>query len=96
MSTMNPIIARYWVEKNRKSICRRGSRSLNFTPASPIDFEIVAHKVALQVAKGTSDIALFEREFWPCYLAKLRNGGPLGNLFLHDDGGQITAVIAEV
>jgi len=93
---MNPIIARYWVEKNLKSIRRRGSRSLQFTPASPIDFELVAHKVALQVAKGTADIDLFERSFWPCYLGMLRNATLMGNLFLHDDGGQITAVIAEV
>jgi hypothetical protein len=93
---MNPIIARYWVEKNRKSICRRGSRSLQFTPASPIDFELVAHKVALQVAKGTADIDLFERSFWLSYLGVLRNATPLGNLFLQEDGGQLTAVITEV
>jgi hypothetical protein len=92
---MNPIIARFWVEKNRKSICRRGSRSLNFTPASPIDFEHVAHMVAMQVAKGTADIALFEREFWSCYLAKLRTGGPQRDLFIIEKNGEMTAVIAE-
>jgi len=96
LSTMNSQIAIAWVEKNRKSICQRGSRSLNFTPASPIDFEHVAHMVAMQVAKGTADMDLFERSFWPSYLGILRNAKSLGNLFLHDDGGQITAVIAEV
>jgi len=96
MSIMNPLIAKHWVEKNRKTIRRRGSRSLQFTPASPVDFELVAHKVALQVAKGTADMELFERSFWPCYLAKLRSGRTLGELFIVEENGESTAVIAEV
>jgi hypothetical protein len=90
---MNPLIASHWVEKNRKSILRRATRSLNFTPASPIDFEHVAHMIAMQVAKGTADIALFKREFWSCYLAKLRAGGPLSELFIVEENGESTAVI---
>lgn len=67
-----------------------------FTPASPIDFELVAHKVALQVAKGTADMTLFEREFWSCYLTKLRNGETQGELTIVEENGESTAVIAEV
>lgn len=96
MSSMNPQIAKAWVEKNRKKIRRRGVSSLNFTPARPIDFEDVAQKAALQVAKGTSDIALFEREFWLCYFGMLRNGGPQGELSIVEENGEPTAVIAEV
>lgn len=95
VSTMNPIIAKYWVEKNLKSICQRGSRSLNFTPASPIDFELVAHQVALQVAKGTADIDLFERSFWPSYLGALRKVTSLGDISIVEENGVLTAVIAE-
>ena len=96
MSSMNSQIAKAWVEMNRKAILRRGISSLNFTPARPIDFEDVAQKAALQVAKGTADMTLFEREFWSCYLTKLRIGETQGELTIVEENGESTAVIAEV
>ena len=95
MSSMNPQIASAWVDRNRKAVCRRGARSLQFTPASPIDFAQVAHKAALQVAKGTADMDLFERNFWPRYFDMLHNREPHGNLLIIDADGELTAVIFE-
>lgn len=95
MSSMNPKIASAWVEKNRKTVCRKGARSLKFSPASPIDFAQVAHKIALQVAKGTADMDLFERNFWPRYFDMLSNRESHGNLLIIDDGGDLTAIIIE-
>ena len=92
---MNPQIASAWVEKNRKTVCRRGARSLKFSPASPIDFTQVAHKTALQVAKGTANMDLFERSFWPRYFDMLHDREPHGNLLIIDDDGELTAIIIE-
>lgn len=93
---MNPLIVRSWIEKNRKKIRLSGRRSVRFTPVSPIDFDFVAYQVALQVGKGTADMELFERTFWECYKAKLKNSNSLGNLFLSEEGGDLMAFVREV
>lgn len=92
---MNSQIAKAWVEMNRKAILRRGISSLNFTPARPIDFEDVAQKAALQVAKGTADMTLFEREFWLYYFGMLRMVTSLGDITIVDEDGERIAEISQ-
>jgi hypothetical protein len=96
VSKMNPLIVQSWVNKNRNTIRQLGQRSLKFTPAIPIDFEFVAHQVALAVGKGTADMELFEREFWDCYRAKLNNLIYQGDLFLAEEDGEITAFVRDL
>jgi hypothetical protein len=93
---MNLLIAKSWVEMNLQEIIQEGAQSLLYTPASPIDFEFVAHQVAMEVGKGTSDYDFFERAFWDCYRAKLNNSTSLGDLYLAEKYGELTAFVREV